>query len=78
MELKLWIARDKAVIPEDMEHYIERHPEDEIRYAKLHVFYDKPIYKNGVWRCAREMNEVKNYMFPEIKSEECVEFKSIL
>ena len=33
MELKLWIARDEAVIPEDMQHYIERHPEDPIRLA---------------------------------------------
>ena len=23
MELKLWIARDKAVIPEDMQHFRE-------------------------------------------------------
>ena len=33
--MKLWIARDNAIIPEDMEHFIERHPEKEIEYAKL-------------------------------------------
>lgn len=75
----LWIARDRANIPEDMEHYIERHPEDEIRYAKLHMFYDKPKW-NGyyeVWEGAREMCEVKNYMFPEVEIGQCVELKSI-
>ena len=75
--MKLWIARDNPIIPEDMEHYIEKHPENEIQYTKLHVFYDKPVWENGRWCNAREMNEVKNYMFSEIKSGECVEFKSI-
>lgn len=75
--MKLWLARDMAVVPEDMEHYIERHPEDEIRYAKLHIFYDKPIWKENGWKCAREMGKVKNYMFPEIKMGECVEFSLI-
>lgn len=74
--MKLYIGRDNPIIPEDMEHYIERHPEDEIRYAKLHIFYDKPIWKNGRWECSREMCEVKNYMFPEIKSGDCIEFMS--
>ncbi len=74
--MKLWIGRDNPIIPEDMEHYIERHPEDEIRYAKLHIFYDKPIWSNGCWRYSREMCEVSNYMFPEIKPGECIEFKS--
>jgi hypothetical protein len=74
MELKLWIARDGANVPEDMEHYIERHPEDEIRYANLHIFYDKPIWKENAWKCAREMCEVKNYMFPEVEIGQCVEF----
>lgn len=52
-------------------------PEDEIRYAKLHMFYDKPIWKDGRWCCAREMCEVKNYMFPEVEIGQCVELKSI-
>lgn len=30
--MKLWIGRDNLIIPEDMEHYIERHPEDEIAF----------------------------------------------
>ena len=74
--MKLWIGRDNPIIPEDMEHYIERHPEDEIQYTKLHIFYDIPIWKNGCWKFAREMCEVKNYMFPEIKSGQRVEFIS--
>ena len=74
--MKIWIARDNAIVPEDMEHYIERHPEDEIRYAKLHIFYDKPIWCGSHWVCAREMCEIQNYMFPEIKMGELVEFES--
>lgn len=78
--MKLWIARDRAIIPDDMEHYVERHPEKEIDYAKLHIFYDKPKWDNskGIWYCAREMCEVKNYMFPEIKMRQCIEFNSKL
>ena len=78
--MKLWIARDNAIIPDDMEHFIERYPEKEIEYAKLHIFYDKPIwvgnYFGGSWQCAREMCEISNYMFPEIKMGQCVEFNS--
>ena len=74
--MKLWIARDNSMVPEDMEHYIERHPEDEIKYAKLHIFYDKPRWDGKSWVCAREACEVKNYMFPEIEIGECVEFNS--
>lgn len=74
--MKLWIGRDSSNIPEDMEHYIERHPEDEIRYAKLHIFYDKPFWEENKWSGAREMCEVKNYMFPEIGIGELVEFES--
>lgn len=77
--MKLWIARDRAIVPDDMEHYIERHPEKAIDYAKLHIFYDKPKWDNrkGIWYCAREMCEVENYMFPEIEMGQCVEFNSI-
>lgn len=74
--MKIWIARDNAIVPEDMEHYIERHPEDEIRYSKLNIFYDKPIWCGNHWGCVREMCEVENYMFPEIKMGECIEFES--
>lgn len=74
--MKFWIGRDNAIIPEDMENYIERHPKDEIRYAKLHIFYDKPTWCGNHWGCAREMCNVKNYMFQEIKMGELVEFKS--
>ena len=64
--MKLWIGRDNPIIPEDMEHYIERHHEDEIRYTKLHIFYDMPVWKNGCWECSRKICEVENYMFPEM------------
>lgn len=76
--MKIWIARDNSIIPDDKVHYIERHPEDEIYYTKLNIFYDKPIWQGNRWTCAREMteNKVKNYMFPEIKCGECVEFES--
>ena len=74
--MKFWIARDRAIIPDDMEQYIERHPEKEIDYAKLHIFYDEPEWNNGIWHCAREMCEVQNYMFPQIGIGECVEFNS--
>lgn len=76
--MELWIGRDNPIIPEDMEHYIERHPEDEIRYAKLHIFYDEPIWnrRDECWCGAREMCEVKNYMFPEVEMGQCVELKS--
>lgn len=74
--MKIWIARDNSVIPDDLEHFIERHPERELEYAKLHIFFDKPVWKGEYWSCAREMCEVKNYMLPEIGMGECVEFES--
>lgn len=76
--MKIWIGRDESIIPEDMVHYIERHPEDEIRFAKLHIFYDPPTWSGKYWECAREMCEVKNYMFPEIEMGQCVEFQSVI
>ena len=74
--MKLWIARDNSVVPEDMKHFIERHPEKEIEYADLNVFYDEPIWDNGSWGCARRTGKSNNYMFPEIKPGQCVEFNS--
>ena len=47
VNMELWIGRDNPIIPEDMEHYIERHPEDEIRFARLHIFYDTPQWDNN-------------------------------
>ena len=76
MIMKLWAARDYLVILNDNEHYIERHPEKEIEFAKLHIFYDTPTWNGKAWCCAREMCEVKNYMFPEIEMGQCVEFNS--
>lgn len=77
--MKIWIARDSAKIPDDMTHYIERHPENIIEYADLNVFYDKPIWdnNNGSWGCARKMGKPNNFMFPEIKCGECFEFNSV-
>lgn len=69
--MKLWIKRTEADIPDDVyESVVERHPENRIVYTKLYVFYDKPV------DVARLMCEVPNYMFPEIKEGECVEFES--
>ena len=69
--MKLWIERTEADIPDDVyESVVERHPENRIVYTKLYVFYDKPVCS------ARLMCEVPNYMFPEIKEGECVEFES--
>ena len=69
--MKLWIARDNAIIPDDMEHFIERHPEKEIEYAKLHIFYDKPIwegnYFGGSWKYARECYYMFQYPIDQIK-----------
>ena len=74
--MKLWIARDYSVIPDDMKHFIERHHKKEIEFTKLHIFYDTPTLNGKTWNCAREMCEVKNYMFPEIEMGQCVEFNS--
>lgn len=57
-------------------HFIERHPEKKIEFAKLHVFYDKPKWNGQYWQDARDACEIKNYMFPEIGIGECIEFQS--
>lgn len=77
--MKLWIKRTEADIPDDVyESVVERHPENRIVYTKLYVFYDKPVDVAGLKPVdvARLMCEVPNYMFPEIKEGECVEFES--
>lgn len=71
----IWIARDEAIIPDDMEHFIERHPEKRYEYAKLHIFYDTPEWVSDHWQNARDMCEIPNYMYPEIEEGVCVEFK---
>ena len=69
--MKLWIRRTEAIIPDDVyESVVERHPENRIVYTKLYVFYDKPIDS------ARIVCEAPNYMFPEIREGECIEFES--
>lgn len=73
----VYIARDNAIVPEDMEHFIERHPEREIDYAKLHIFYDVPLWNGNAWVCSRDAAEIKNYMYPEIGCGQCVEFLPI-
>lgn len=73
--MKLWIARTEADIPEDVwERITYYHPEDKWIYTKLYVLYDKPSDKT--LEDVRKMCEVPNYMFPEIKEGECVEFES--
>ena len=79
----VYIARDNANVPDDMVHFVERHPEKKIEFAKLHIFYDTPEWDSGIWsseghwKNAREMCEIPNYMFPEIKMGECLEFLPI-
>ena len=78
----VWIARTNAVIPEEMEHFIERHPEEEIGFTKLLVLYEKPwefkphVDGYGKFIGARIMCEAPGYMYPEIKPGQVVEFKS--
>lgn len=77
----IWIARDDAKVPEDVQHFVERHPEKITEYGKLHIFYEKPLGRNskGEWVGARDMVEnAKDYMFPEIKCGECKPFTSVL
>ena len=77
--MKIWIARDKAKPKDEREErYLERHPEKEIDFTELHLFYDKPRYdsNNGVWVDGRVATEIKNYMFPGIKCGECWEFNT--
>ena len=82
-KIVVYIARDDSVIPEDLEHAIERHPEREVEFAKLHIFYDtpqleyNPDWYNGKpryeWKNARIIAEVPSYMFPDIKPKQmCV------
>ena len=75
--MKIYIARDRATFEDEaQENATRRHPEIEIQYAKLHLFYEKPEldWRSGKWNCAREAAEIKSYMFPEIRCEECMEF----
>ncbi len=73
---KLYIARDRAVFEDEAEEeWVGRHPEIEHKYGRLRLFYEKPELdgKTGIWKGARTASEVKNYMFPEIRCEECME-----
>lgn len=75
--MKIYIARDRAVFDDEAaENWARRHPETEIQYGKIHLFYEKPEldHKTGKWECARKAAEIKTYMFPEIRCEECAEF----
>lgn len=75
--MKIYIARDRAIFEDEaQENAVRRHPETEVHYGKLRLFYEKPELnrKTGVWECAREAAEMKRYMFPEIHCEECMEF----
>ena len=76
-DMKIYIARDRAVFEdEQQERFIHRHPEKENQYGRLHLFYEKPKlnHETGIWEQARDAAKIKNYMFPEIRCEECAEF----
>lgn len=78
VSMKIYIARDRAVFEdEQQERFIHRHPEKENQYGRLRLFYEKPKFNHqtGVWEQARGAAEIKNYMFPQIKCEECAEFE---
>lgn len=68
---KLWVARDEAIVPEEDEHFLEKCPEQEYRWGKLHIFYDRPLLEvvNGVhkWGSARKLVTIDSYYFPDIK-----------
>lgn len=74
---KLYIARDRAVFEDEAEEkwVSEQHPEIEHTYGQLRLFYEKPELdgETGIWKGARTASEVKNYMFPELRCEECME-----
>ena len=78
VSMKIYIARDRAVFEDEhQERFIRRHPEKENQYGKLRLFYEKPTlnHETGIWEQARGAAEIKNYMFPQIKCEECAEFE---
>lgn len=78
ISMKIYIARDRAVFEdEQQERFIRRHPEKENQYGRLRLFYEKPTlnHQTGIWEQARGAAEIKNYMFPQIKCEECAEFE---
>lgn len=73
---KLYIARDRAAFEDEAEEeWVSRHPEIEHTYGRLRLFYEKPELdgETGIWKGARTASEVKNYMFPELRCEECME-----
>lgn len=76
--MKIFVARDRAIFEDEyQERIVQRHPEKEVEYGQLHLFYDKPEFnrERGVWECAREAAPMKNYMFPNIKCEKCAVFE---
>lgn len=76
--MKIFIARDRAVFEDEyQERFVMRHPEKEVEYGRIRLFYEKPELdkKTGVWECAREAAPIKSYMFPNIKCEDCVMFE---
>lgn len=76
--MKIYIARDRAVFEDEAEeNYVRRHPEIENQYGRLRLFYETPTFnhKTGVWEQARGAAEIKTYMFPQIRCEECAEFE---
>ena len=75
--MKIYIARNRAVFSDEAEErHAKRHPETENQYGKLQLFYEKPElnHRTGMWECARAACEIKTYMFPNVRCEECAEF----
>lgn len=82
--MKIWIARDLPTTDDeefDLDHFLRRHPEKEFIYGKLHLFYDKPEFRDygfgkGEWVCGRIASDIPSYMFPKIGCGECMEFSA--
>lgn len=78
VKLRLWVCRN--------EDYAEEY--DDGSYTdidgELMVCYDQPLLeydgrrRRHVWTCASVMTEVPKYMFPQVKSGECVEFSALV
>ena len=77
--MKLWIARTEANISDDIYEHVYCEDSARLHFTKLYVLYDKPSGNwNDLSRDVRKMCEIPNYMFPEIKERECMEFESTI
>lgn len=79
--MKIWIARDAAKLDQELEKFVESHPEEEYQFGELHLFYEKPSLVRHFpeiarWEYGRIAATIPSYMFPFIRCKECLEFES--